>query len=58
MPLESQCEICDRNPSILDEFKENDICLGCYFKYLDKIPNYIPDKQSTKWMIQYAKRIN
>ncbi len=58
MPIESQCEICDKSPSMLDRFEENDICLECYFKYSAKIPNHIPNKQNIIWMIQYAKRTN
>ncbi len=56
MPIEIQCSICDKSSSILDTFEDNDICIECYFKYVAKVPNHIPDKQRTKWIIHYAKK--
>jgi hypothetical protein len=50
-----KCAICNKHVVVSENIWLK-VCINCYFKYNDEIPEYIPFEQHDIWIINYYKK--
>jgi hypothetical protein len=51
-----KCAICGIKEKRASKAEWAKVCINCYFKYSDEIPEYVPFEQHDIWIINYYKK--